>query len=160
MTGYPMQKSKSWSAAEVMDRAKLFTAKVGLEKFGDAYPRPTVAAINGHAYAGGFITAIDYDHRIASKGPLQFALNEVPIGIPMPAVYCEIIKHAIGFGTNAVRSDLQPCRRDPDGRRPADRRAGQADRSGRRLGGAGTSGLLHGLRLCHARASGRCYGGD
>ena len=36
------------------------------------------------------------DHRIASEGPLQFALNEVPIGIPMPAVYCEIIKHAIG----------------------------------------------------------------
>jgi enoyl-CoA hydratase len=23
-------------------------------------------------------------------------LNEVPIGIPMPAVYCEIIKHAVG----------------------------------------------------------------
>ncbi|MFB9262706.1 enoyl-CoA hydratase/isomerase family protein [Bradyrhizobium erythrophlei] len=60
------------------------------------YPRPTVAAINGHAYAGGFITAIDCDHRIASEGSLQFALNEVPIGIPMPAVYCEIIKYAIG----------------------------------------------------------------
>ena len=60
------------------------------------YPRPTVAAINGHAYAGGFITAIDCDHRIASAGPLQFALNEVPIGIPMPALYCEILKHAIG----------------------------------------------------------------
>lgn len=60
------------------------------------YPRPTVAAINGHAYAGGFITAIACDHRIASEGPLRFSLNEVPIGIPMPAVYCEIIKHAIG----------------------------------------------------------------
>jgi enoyl-CoA hydratase len=55
-----------------------------------------VAAINCHAYAGGFITAIDCDHRIAAEGALQFALNEVPIGIPMPAVYCEIIKHAIG----------------------------------------------------------------
>ena len=60
------------------------------------YPRPTVAAINGHAYAGGLITAIDCDYRIASEGALQFALNEVPIGIPMPAVYCEIIKYAIG----------------------------------------------------------------
>jgi Amidohydrolase/Enoyl-CoA hydratase/isomerase len=29
-------------------------------------------------------------------GALQFSLNEVPIGIPMPAVYCEIIKHAVG----------------------------------------------------------------
>jgi enoyl-CoA hydratase len=60
------------------------------------YPRPTVAAINGHAYAGGLITALGCDHRIAADGALQFALNEVPIGIPMPAVYCEIIRHAIG----------------------------------------------------------------
>jgi enoyl-CoA hydratase len=60
------------------------------------YPRPTVAAINGHAYAGGLITALDCDLRIAAAGDLQFALNEVPIGIPMPAVYCEIIKYAVG----------------------------------------------------------------
>jgi enoyl-CoA hydratase/carnithine racemase len=55
-----------------------------------------VAAINGHAYAGGLITAFDCDHRIAAEGALQFALSEVPIGIPMPALYCEIIKHAVG----------------------------------------------------------------
>jgi enoyl-CoA hydratase len=60
------------------------------------YPRPTVAAVNGHTYAGGLITAFGCDHRIASEGALQFALNEVPIGIPMPAVYCEIINHAVG----------------------------------------------------------------
>lgn len=60
------------------------------------YPRPTVAAVNGHAYAGGLITALACDHRVAAEGPLQFSLNEVPIGIPMPAVYCEIIKHAVG----------------------------------------------------------------
>jgi len=60
------------------------------------HPRPTVAAINGHAYAGGLITAFACDHRIAADGALQFSLNEVPIGIPMPAVYCEIIKHAVG----------------------------------------------------------------
>jgi enoyl-CoA hydratase len=59
-------------------------------------PRPTVAAIDGHAYAGGLITVLGCDYRIASEGALQFSLNEVPIGIPMPGVYCEIIKHAIG----------------------------------------------------------------
>ena len=32
------------------------------------YPRPTVAAINGHAYAGGLITALDCDLRIAADG--------------------------------------------------------------------------------------------
>jgi len=60
------------------------------------YPRPTVAAINGHAYAGGLITALNCDYRVAADGPFQFALNEVPIGIPMPAAYVEIIKHALG----------------------------------------------------------------
>jgi enoyl-CoA hydratase len=60
------------------------------------YPRPTVAAINGHAYAGGLVTALGCDHRIASEQALRFSLNEVPIGIPMPAFYCEIIKHAVG----------------------------------------------------------------
>src|ERR1700752_2123607 len=65
------------------------------------YPRPTVAAIDGHAYAGGLITAFDCDHRIAAEGALQFLLNEVPIGIPMPAVYCEIIKYAVGSCTAA-----------------------------------------------------------
>ena len=65
----------NWFAAYRATNLRLFT-----------YPRPTVAAINGHAYAGGFITAIDCDYRIATEGALQFALNEVPIGIPMPAV--------------------------------------------------------------------------
>ena len=74
-----------WFAAYRATNLRLFT-----------YPRPTVAAINGHTYAGGFITALDCDYRIATEGALQFALNEVPIGIPMPAVYCEIIKYAIG----------------------------------------------------------------
>ena len=36
------------------------------------YPRPTVAAIKGHAYAGGLITALDCDLRIAAAGDLQF----------------------------------------------------------------------------------------
>ena len=75
----------AWFAAYRATNLRLFT-----------YPRPTVAAINGHAYAGGLITALSCDHRIASEGTLQFSLNEVPIGIPMPAAYCEIIKHRIG----------------------------------------------------------------
>ena len=49
-----------------------------------------------HQHAGGLITALGCDFRVASEGALQFSLNEVPIGIPTPAVYCEIIKHAVG----------------------------------------------------------------
>src|SRR5262249_17277473 len=59
------------------------------------FPRPTVAAINGHAYAGGLITALACDYRVAVDDA-QFSLNEVPLGIPMPSVSIEMMRHAIG----------------------------------------------------------------
>jgi enoyl-CoA hydratase len=66
------------------------------------YPRPTVAAVNGHAIAGGLITALDCDFRVAARKPAKFGLNEVPIGIPMPAAYVEIIKYALGDRVGAL----------------------------------------------------------
>lgn len=60
------------------------------------YPRPTVAAINGHAFAGGLITAAVCDYRVAVAQGARFGLNEVPIGIPMPAVYVRMLAHAWG----------------------------------------------------------------
>ncbi|SKD04372.1 enoyl-CoA hydratase [Burkholderia sp. CF099] len=66
------------------------------------YPRPTVAAVNGHAIAGGLITALDCDFRIAARKPARFGLNEVPIGIPMPAAYVEIIKYTLGDQVGAL----------------------------------------------------------
>ena len=66
------------------------------------YPRPTVAAVNGHAIAGGLITALDCDFRVAARKPARFGLNEVPIGIPMPSAYVEIIKVRIGRADRGV----------------------------------------------------------
>ncbi|MBV7454102.1 enoyl-CoA hydratase/isomerase family protein [Acidovorax sp. sif1233] len=66
------------------------------------YSRPTVAAVNGHAIAGGLITALDCDFRVAARKPAKFGLNEVPIGIPMPAAYVEIIKYALGDQVGAL----------------------------------------------------------
>lgn len=66
------------------------------------YPRPMVAAINGHTFAGGVITALCCDYRFAVKGEARFSLNEVAIGIPMPAVYGEIIRYALGAPNAAV----------------------------------------------------------
>lgn len=59
------------------------------------FPRPTVAAINGHAYAGGLLTALTCDYRVAADGA-RFCMNEVPMGIAVPGVFVEIIRYALG----------------------------------------------------------------
>jgi enoyl-CoA hydratase len=55
-----------------------------------------VAAVSGHAFAGGLITAAVCDYRIAVADGARFGLNEVPIGIPMPAVYVRMLAYALG----------------------------------------------------------------
>jgi len=58
--------------------------------------RPTVAAVNGHAFAGGLILALGCDFRVARTGEFRCGVNEVPVGIPMPSVYTELIRHRLG----------------------------------------------------------------
>jgi enoyl-CoA hydratase/carnithine racemase len=55
-----------------------------------------VAAVNGHAFAGGLITAAVCDYRVAVAEDARFGLNEVPTGIPMPAVYVRMLAYAWG----------------------------------------------------------------
>src|SRR5262249_10643500 len=59
-------------------------------------PRRTVAAINGNSFAGGLILALCCDVRVASVGDAKFSLNEILVGIPMPGVYTEILRYAVG----------------------------------------------------------------
>ena len=42
-----------------------------------------IAAVNGHAFAGGLITALCCDYRVGPDADARFALNEVPIGLRM-----------------------------------------------------------------------------
>ena len=66
-----------------------------------SYPAPTVAAINGAAFAGGLILALACDYRVCAPAA-RLCLNEVPIGIPMPASYVELIRYATGRDGPAV----------------------------------------------------------
>lgn len=91
-----------WFAAYRATNMRLFT-----------YPRPTVAAVNGHAFAGGLITSAVCDRRIAVDAGARFALNEVPIGIPMPAVYVRMLTYAWGERA-AARASLFGETFDPD----------------------------------------------
>ena len=48
-------------------------------------PKPVVAALTGHTYAAGAILALVCDVRVMSEGDYGFALNEVNLGVVLPA---------------------------------------------------------------------------
>ena len=58
------------------------------------YPGPVVAAVNGHAIAGGCVLAAACDVRLMSGG--SFGLAELSVGVPFPVTPLEIIRHAYG----------------------------------------------------------------
>ena len=48
-------------------------------------PRPVVAAVTGHAIAGGTILAMACDHAVAADGDFRWGLTETTIGFPLPS---------------------------------------------------------------------------
>ena len=55
-------------------------------------PLPVVAAINGHAIAGGCVLALQADVRIGARTDFRMGLNEVQLGIALPAVVLETLR--------------------------------------------------------------------
>ncbi|MGH7491576.1 MAG: enoyl-CoA hydratase/isomerase family protein [bacterium] len=60
-----------------------------------AVPIPVVAAINGAATAGGCILALACDYRLMTAGSVVIGLNEIRLGLPLPASALEIARYAI-----------------------------------------------------------------
>jgi enoyl-CoA hydratase len=58
------------------------------------HPGPVVAAVNGHALAGGCVLAAACDVRLMSGGTI--GLTELAAGVPFPTVPLEIMRHAVG----------------------------------------------------------------
>ncbi len=58
-------------------------------------PVPTVAAVTGHAVAGGLILALACDLRFAQDGPFRLQMNEVLIGIALPSWVLAVTQPAI-----------------------------------------------------------------
>ena len=56
------------------------------------YPRPVVAAINGHAIAGGCILACAADHRVMTQEAARIGIPELLVGVPFPALALEIMR--------------------------------------------------------------------
>jgi enoyl-CoA hydratase/carnithine racemase len=59
-------------------------------------PKPTVAAIGGHAIAGGCILALCCDYRLIADGRKLMGLNEVKLGVPVPYPAHCILRSLVG----------------------------------------------------------------
>ena len=57
---------------------------------------PIVAAITGHAPAGGMVLALFCDWRIMAEGDYRIGLNEVQVGIALPPIILAGIRRLVG----------------------------------------------------------------
>ena len=62
------------------------------------FPKPMVAAINGHAIAGGCILAAACDHRIMVEGNGRIGIPELAVGVPFPALPLQIMSARLADG--------------------------------------------------------------
>ena len=58
-------------------------------------PIPIVAAVNGHAVAGGCVLGLYCDYRVAGGGPWRLGFSEVQIGIGLPPFITEALRQAV-----------------------------------------------------------------
>ncbi len=55
-------------------------------------PKPVVAAINGHAIAGGCVIACCADNRIMVNGKGRIGVPELRVGVPFPVIIMELMR--------------------------------------------------------------------
>jgi enoyl-CoA hydratase len=61
-----------------------------------ACPIPVVAAVNGHAIAGGCILVAACDHRVMNAEHGNIGVTELLVGVPFPVTALEILRFAAG----------------------------------------------------------------
>jgi len=59
-------------------------------------PKPTIAAITGHAVAGGCILALCCDYRFIAEGRKLMGLNEIKLGVPVPYLIDCVLRYTVG----------------------------------------------------------------
>lgn len=75
-------------------------AEAFAKSFDEAFTRlfaltiPVIAAVNGHAIAGGAVLAAAADFRLMADGDAQLGLSEIKVGVPFPVSAFEIVRTA------------------------------------------------------------------
>jgi enoyl-CoA hydratase len=58
------------------------------------FPKPMVAAVNGHAIAGGAVIMLACDYRVLARGKARVGLTEVRVGVEFPPWALETVRFA------------------------------------------------------------------
>jgi len=77
--------SRAQQESMIMQLNHLFGALYGLRV-------PTIAAVNGHAIAGGVILTLACDYRIGAHGDYKLGLAEARVGVPFPVSAMSIVQ--------------------------------------------------------------------
>lgn len=81
------------------------------------FPKPVVAAINGHAFAGGFFLAMTADQRVMRAGRGWCCANEIDLGMPLCNALLSLPSYVAGkrttqrIVTTGERYDAEACLR-------------------------------------------------
>lgn len=60
------------------------------------FSKPVVAALNGHAIAGGCIVALACDRRVATDDEeVKIGVSELRVGVPFPVAAMEVMRYAL-----------------------------------------------------------------
>jgi len=57
------------------------------------FPLVTVAAITGHAFAGGFLFSLACDFRVMTNGKAWGCMNEIEFGAPFPPLFAALLRY-------------------------------------------------------------------
>jgi enoyl-CoA hydratase/carnithine racemase len=76
--------------------ARFLTKFTNLYRYMFLYPKPLVAALNGHTIAGGCMVATACDYRLMVSGKARISLNEITFGSSVFAGSVELLRYWTG----------------------------------------------------------------
>jgi enoyl-CoA hydratase/carnithine racemase len=91
--GFDVTEFLSYTKAEFTSYLTAFT---DLYTYLFTYPKPVVAALNGHTIAGGCMLALACDYRLMAAGNAKISLNEITFGASVFAGSTEMLRFLIG----------------------------------------------------------------
>jgi len=91
--GFDIPSFLSYKKDEFLNYLKLFSDFLN---YLFLYPKPIIAALNGHTIAGGCLISLTADYRLMAEGKSKIALNEISFGSTLFSTGVELLKYAVG----------------------------------------------------------------